>query len=237
MSHLLQSITKVASSVAVVTFATTIFPLSASAVTTTYNDSATFLTNTSATYLETFESIPLRTIENPLAFSQGGFSYTVSAPNRLWGGSGDGSPGSKFLGTQNPNDALTISFTSNNVTAIGGNFFLNDTDDNRIAGTITLTLNDGSVIKLNSATSGAIPFGGFTTDGLKITSLTMSDLDPTTWNNFDNLYVGTAITNVNPTATDVPEPFTVLGTIFGAGYGVTLKRKLAKKQQDKTDIN
>jgi hypothetical protein len=37
-------------------------------------------------------------------------------------------------------------------------------------------------------------------------------------------------------ATSVPEPFTVLGTIFCAGYGVALKRKLAK-DRDKADIS
>jgi hypothetical protein len=43
--------------------------------------------------------------------------------------------------------------------------------------------------------------------------------------------------NVNAaSATAVPEPFTVLGTIFGAGYGVALKRKLSKAQADKQDI-
>jgi hypothetical protein len=41
----------------------------------------------------------------------------------------------------------------------------------------------------------------------------------------------------NAPTTSVPEPFTVLGTIFGAGYGVSLKRKLAKAKQDKEDIS
>jgi hypothetical protein len=44
------------------------------------------------------------------------------------------------------------------------------------------------------------------------------------WVQFDNINVSAA--------TSVPEPFTVLGTIFGAGYGVALKRKLAKAAQD-----
>jgi hypothetical protein len=48
---------------------------------------------------------------------------------------------------------------------------------------------------------------------------------------FDNINVSAA------SATSVPEPFTVLGTIFGAGYGVALKRKLAKAAQDKEDIS
>ncbi|AFY94926.1 hypothetical protein Cha6605_3964 [Chamaesiphon minutus PCC 6605] len=47
---------------------------------------------------------------------------------------------------------------------------------------------------------------------------------------FDNINVSAAST------TAVPEPFTVLGTIFGVGSGVALKRKLAKAQADKEDI-
>jgi hypothetical protein len=44
--------------------------------------------------------------------------------------------------------------------------------------------------------------------------------------------------NINVTASAaVPEPFTILGTIFGAGYGVALKRKLTKAQADKQDIS
>ncbi|WP_310428761.1 PEP-CTERM sorting domain-containing protein [Chamaesiphon sp. VAR_48_metabat_135_sub] len=237
MSHLLQNITKVACSVASLSLLAIVFPLSASAVTTTYTNSTTFLNNTSTTYLETFDSLPLRELNSPKAFSQSGFAYTVSAPNRLWVGSGIGNTGSPFVGTQNPNDNLTISFTSGNVTAIGGNFFLNDTDDNLTTGIIKLTLDDGSFINLNSPTSAPVPFGGFTTDGSIITSLTISG-PTTTWENFDNLYVGTAINRAQLPAnvTDVPEPLTVLGTIFGAGYGVALKRKLAKSQQANADI-
>jgi Domain of unknown function (DUF4082) len=36
--------------------------------------------------------------------------------------------------------------------------------------------------------------------------------------------------------TTVPEPFTILGTIFGAGSGVALKRKLSKDRQAKNEI-
>jgi hypothetical protein len=232
MPHLLKSITKVFSTVTAVAFAATIFPLSASAVTIQYTDEATFTSNTSATYLETFDAPMSGALSGPQTFSRNGFAYTISAPNGLWSGNVN-SP----IGTQREEDDITISFTSGNVTALGGNFFLNDVADNLMAGIITLTLNDGSLINLNSPISGPLPFGGFTTDGSIITSLTISG-PITTWENLDNLYVGTAITRVQPPAspTDVPEPFTVLGTIFGAGYGVALKRKLAKIQQGKTDI-
>jgi len=48
---------------------------------------------------------------------------------------------------------------------------------------------------------------------------------------FDNINVSAA------SATAVPEPFTILGTLFGTGSGVTLKRKLAKAQADKRSID
>jgi hypothetical protein len=51
---------------------------------------------------------------------------------------------------------------------------------------------------------------------------------PNQWIEFDNI-------NINgSSATAVPEPFTVLGTLFGAGSSIALKRKLAKR--DKQDI-
>jgi hypothetical protein len=67
------------------------------------------------------------------------------------------------------------------------------------------------------------------------TDLVSVDWVGTSLNNvlqFDNINVASTVS-----ATSVPEPFTVLGTIFGAGYGVALKRKFAKAQQDKEDIS
>jgi hypothetical protein len=228
MSQLLQTLTKIAGSVAAVAVTTTIFPLAASAVTTTFSDSSSFESNiVPGYYLENFNFLNQGALANSLTFSQGGFTYSVEALGGLY--SGTGNTGSPFIGTNNTGDTTTITFTSGNVTAVGGNFFLTDGQDNLAAGAITLTLNDGSFLDI-IATTTSTPFGGFTTDGSLITSLTFTS-DPSAYGSFDNFYVGTSST---PTA--VPEPFTILGTIFGAGYGVVLKRKLTKSQQDKTDI-
>jgi hypothetical protein len=58
---------------------------------------------------------------------------------------------------------------------------------------------------------------------------------------FDNINVSSPNDVVSIPApqpsTAVPEPFSVLGTLFGAGYGVALKRKLAKAKLDKEDIS
>jgi hypothetical protein len=79
----------------------------------------------------------------------------------------------------------------------------------------------------------------FTTDAVANTleTFNFTNLASVSWtqaypyHQFDNINVSDA------SATSVPEPFTVLGTIFGAGYGVALKRKLAKAAQDKEDIS
>jgi hypothetical protein len=76
----------------------------------------------------------------------------------------------------------------------------------------------------------------FTTDAV------LNALETFNFNNFNNLvsvdWAQVApyhqFDNINVSATTaVPEPFTILGTIFGAGYSVALKRKLAKAQADK----
>jgi hypothetical protein len=88
----------------------------------------------------------------------------------------------------------------------------------------------------------------FTTDSLKgLQTFTLSNdftnLASFTWGNLNGSAPGYQVDNICidsgcPTSsTAVPEPFTVLGTIFGAGYGVAVKRKLAKAQADKQDIS
>ncbi|WP_373543244.1 PEP-CTERM sorting domain-containing protein [Chamaesiphon sp.] len=81
----------------------------------------------------------------------------------------------------------------------------------------------------------------FTTDDLSgfetFNFANFTDLVSVSWMDLINIAQFDNI-NVTPTAnaTEVPEPFTVLGTIFGAGFGVALKRKLAK-DRDKADIS
>jgi hypothetical protein len=76
-------------------------------------------------------------------------------------------------------------------------------------------------------------FFGFQSNAADIQSVLISG---------NNSFFGFAIDNHSfggnaAVATSVPEPFTVLGTIFGAGYGVVLKRKLAKAKLDREDIS
>ena len=100
-----------------------------------------------------------------------------------------------------------------------------------------------SVTFTGTITGGGTVSQAFTTDAV------LSTLETFNFTNFTNLVSVDWIQglpfhqfdniNVTPTAnsTAVPEPFSVLGTLFGAGYGVALKQKLAKAKLDKEDIS
>ena len=96
--------------------------------------------------------------------------------------------------------------------------------------------------------NGSLVGQSFTTDNLKgLQTFTLSNdftnLASFTWGNLNGFAPGYQVDNICidsgcPTsATAVPEPLTVLGTIFAAGYGVALKRKLAKARVDGQDIS
>src|SRR5437763_16265201 len=96
-----------------------------------YTNQAAFLAATQpGYYLETFNSLPLGTIPPtlppPLNFSKNGFSYsaTTASGNDFFpfiGPSGD-----EWLSTFHEFDPIIFNFTSNNVTAVGGNLFMTD---------------------------------------------------------------------------------------------------------------
>jgi VPDSG-CTERM motif len=137
--------------------------ISHSSATTIYTSQAVFLAHTqSGSYLETFDSLPQFTpLNSPLSFSKNGFSYTASAPSADNQFFNAGTTGDVWLSTFDHSTNIVFDFTSNNVTAVGGNFFLTDIPGNVVAGTITVTLDNGTTFSVSdpSATS----FVGFTT--------------------------------------------------------------------------
>jgi hypothetical protein len=121
------------------------------------------------------------------------------------------------------------------LTQVGaGSFTLSSIDLTSLAGDYSVTVTfTGTRADTSTITQS------FTTDTVLSTLETFNFTDFTNlvsvdWNQngsyhqFDNINVSSS--------TAVPEPLTVLGTIFGAGYGVALKRKLAKAKADKQDI-
>lgn len=129
---------------------------------------------------------------------------------------------------------LTITFTGNLPTAIGGNFFRTDATfpPNLVTGAIRATATAGassSFIDVVSTAPGTFGFGGFTTDGTGFSSLTLSFVSGGTGNyaTVGNFYVGA----VNP----VPEAGTWVAACFiglvvlGQSVWGSLRRKLARQ--------
>ena len=159
------------------------------ALATVFTDSASFLAQVQpGFYFNNFSSVGGGATPS-LSFNSGGFAYTVTAFG----------PGSQQLfndpglvSTDSALDAIRITFTSGNVTAVGGNFFSSDINFNAIAASVTVALSDGQSVTFNS--SSANDFRGFTSTQT-ITSLTIDALDAAApaWSTLDNLYVGQAI--------------------------------------------
>src|SRR5437764_9972425 len=139
--------------------------------TTIYTNQAAFLAATQpGSYLETFNSLPQFTqLASPLSFSSNGFSYNATAPTA--GFFNLGPTGDTWLSTFHEFDPIIFNFTSNNVTSVGGFFFLTDLTGNVAGGTVTVTLNNGKMFSITDAISTS--FIGFTT-GVPIQSLTVT---------------------------------------------------------------
>lgn len=165
--------------------------------TDTYNDLTTFLNNVQpGFYAEDFSGVPVGGAGPLLSFSDGTFSYDITATG---GGSNDlfNDPG--LVSTDSALDALVVTFTSGNVTAVGGNFLATDFFFLPINAEMTLTLNDGTIVNFNGS-----DFAGFTSN-VGITSLTI-DADDTfenAWSAIDDLWVGQVIPS--------PASFALLG--------------------------
>ncbi|MCV2366624.1 PEP-CTERM sorting domain-containing protein [Roseateles oligotrophus] len=167
--------------------ALTLLSASSFAASTVYTSSADFMSHVVAgSYTENFNGLSSPPAGG--AFAGGGFSYAVSAPSDLYA-SGE------FLGTNQIDEALTITFTGGNVTAVGSNFYSTNISDQFQAVSLTITLNDGTVTTF-TPTSVLDSYRGFTSN-VGISSLVMSAAGASLYVGVDNLTVGVSA---------VPEP-------------------------------
>jgi hypothetical protein len=143
--------------------------ISSSFATTIYTNQASFLAATApGYYLETFNSLPQdTTIPSPINFSGNGFSYSASAAGGFFN---VGPSGDTWLSTDQPLTDIVFTLTSNNITSVGGYFFLTETFGHVTGGTVTVTLNDGSTFSISNPSSTS--FIGFTS-AIPILSLTV----------------------------------------------------------------
>jgi hypothetical protein len=170
-------------------FALTCLSVPSFAATTVYTSASAFLSQLSpGAYSESFTGLG-NPPAGPAAFSGGGFSYSASAPGDIYLAGG-------FLGTSQIDEALVITFTGGNVTAVGANFYATDISDAFQAVPITVTLSDGTVQTFTPASESA-SFLGFTST-TAITSLVIGRPGPSLYAGLDNLTVGAVAA--------VPEP-------------------------------
>jgi opacity protein-like surface antigen len=158
---------------------------------------------TSGYDFENFESMDFQAAAHSWSFSQNGFDWTASTTDYFGSEPADNPAAILFIdsgpsvamipaggNTSGAGDALTLTFTSGNVTAIGGNFFLTDFLGSVRGGSFSLTMNDGTTQSFTDA--GADNFFGYISSS-PITSLTFTPPGPfTSWATIDNLYVGQA---------------------------------------------
>ena len=130
-------------------------------------------------------SNPLVGMTGPIEWNATAVSY-VPNPTNLVVSSG-------WLSTQNTDENLLFSF-SPGVLAVGGNFFSRDASFNLITALVGIFFEDGSSsIQFVTSTSG---FSGFISNGLAISSLTVSVYAAAVGVNFaavDNLYFGVPV--------------------------------------------
>ncbi len=161
-----------------------------------YESEASFLNKLSpSNYFNSFEnSVPGDQGVTNATVSGGTPIFTVRAStdgttnNNLYIVSGT-LPSGQALSTATEATVLTLDFTSGNVTAIGANFFLSDLAENRVPGTLSIVLNDGTSNTVASSSSGPAAFRGFTSAN-PITSIKLRSASH--YVTIDNLYVGSA---------------------------------------------
>jgi hypothetical protein len=129
----------------------------------------------------------------------------------------------------------TLSRTDNGaftISSIDLAAFFNDGNSFAVTFTGIKANNGGSVTQtLTRSAARGLQTLSFNSSFTNLSSVSFAGSSDALYPQFDNINVTPAI------STAVPEPFTVLGTIFGAGYGVVLKRKLEKAKLNKQDIS
>lgn len=167
---------------------------------TLYTDVASFAAASNIVELNDFSAVS-NGFYSSLSFAPPAyqtFSYEITAANGLQVGPSvlpfvPLLPG-EAISTRQASDALVINFTSNNVYAVGGEFWATGALGQSVWAYITITLSDGSTVTFDTL---GPEFYGFTSD-VVITSMTIEAervllpklLDA--WVTMDNFYVGTA---------------------------------------------
>lgn len=182
-----------------------------------YTDLASFNAAIGTTkYTETFSTLSDSGLGQSQSFSNGVYSYATTTTAMALLSFTLGSD--RYLTTSGRpttmwSAPITITFTSNNVTAIGGSFFYTSAFGYVTDGTVTLAFSDGTTKTFSGQSNST--FWGYTSD-VVLTSVTFTPDATHHFVSIDNLVVGSAA---------VPEPAT-LGMLGLAMLGISnLRRK------------
>jgi hypothetical protein len=201
-----------------------------------YDAKATFVYTSQASFLsavtpEAFYPVNLNDFSSlngsqfaSLSYSGVGYDYTITpGPQRFGDSLFVVAPGDNKAITTYAGSDLVITFAGPPVIGVGGNFFVTDFNGDLTAGSVTVTLSDGTRITIPTSGSLPYPFLGFSTTGPYITSLDLAAIGGN-YPTLDNFYVAS-----------VPEAATVLtdGVLLlavGVGAFYHRQRKAAKAQ-------
>jgi len=190
---------------ALAVLAVTLAALSPAPAATAYTNLASFLGALTNSYTESFSGLTNTSSTNtaaPQNFSGNGltFSANTQPTNSLWTVVNGGT---KWLSVDPGSSSLVFTLTSGNITAVGGNFFLTDLPGDFITGTINILFSDTTTTNWSPSSTSA--FIGFTFDS-PVTSMTISRTG-----NTDFVTAGTI------TVGQVPEPTTTALLLVAGG--------------------
>lgn len=157
-----------------------------------FTDRAVFTAALDAGYLsEDFEARSGQVFAAPLVISNSGFSASVStsAQALLVFSMGSDDYLTTSINSSGFSAPVTIAFTSGNVTAFGGNFFVESAFGGVVAGTVTVAFSDGSVFSLVNQTASS--FFGYVGDA-PIASVTISPDATQRFVGIDDLLIGSS---------------------------------------------
>jgi hypothetical protein len=138
-----------------------------------------------------------------------------------------------LLGSNNPVSFSGTWFNFGASIPLSRTIYFTQGNTSQISDIFSYTVSNSSLFGTISGLFQSASNLGFLPNGVSQSDVFQSGTTVSFGSNFLTASVATTAT----APTSVPEPFTLLGTIFGAGYGVSLKRKLAKAKQDKEDIS
>jgi hypothetical protein len=171
----------------------------AMAATTVYTNESDFIAASTGlpTFVNEFTNLTfLGWLVHPIEQSSNGISYRITSVPALQVVAFDGA-----VSTGATNAALVVTFTSGNVTGVGGHFFAGDTNAALISGSVTVGLDDGTVATVDSVSGVPPAFVGFLSDGPVFNTLTITNSSGTGYPAMSHFIVVGGVPALSPALT------------------------------------